>query len=286
MTHTRQSGSPPDHNTDLAIRTRDLMAQNPTITPVTGEFISIQADRCPFPSCTNTRPHQHSTAEGIIAPSIDDFRKAGEAIRERWTEEQRHLIAENETTLQQLTELEPKVRDLSLQPHLPRSNDLTAQDQIAVIHGGATAAQYEATREMLLERHRQDLIANTSPISPTSSAHPGASHNEPTAQTQAERAKSSEWDDFPDLNAQYQNIDFLHTNTRLCTGPCPVQTPHNRGAYLQRGQVPRVWNARWGYSDPPRGIWEAWVRIEQGRGRSWDKVEVDGFALSHWWAGP
>lgn len=205
--------------------------------------------------------------------------------------------------LRQLAETESKVGRLSNQTHLPRGNDLTVQEQIAIIHGGATPAQDAHTRETLLERQ------------------------------QAEQTQNSEWDDFPELDAQYapksaagnfekldpairvppnsssegscksrvgsglpfdttikapskfEETDFLNRNPP-CTGPCPVQHPHNQGAYLRQGQVPRLWNARWGYSDPPRAIWEAWVRIEQGHGSSWDQVEVDGFALSHWWAGP
>lgn len=302
----------------LAIRTRELLTQNDIITPGAGKFISTQADRCLFPGCINQFPHQHSTSEGKIVPRVEEYRKAGEAIRERWTEEQRRRIAENEAVLQQLAELDPRVGRLSIQPNLPRGNDLTVQEQISKILGGATPAQYEAAREMLLERQRQNIIDNTSPISPVS---PGIPQTKATSQTPTEQSYTLEYDDFPeldskhntqsiakkikDLNAssdgrkdtgpashttdqpssRYQRIHFLNTDS-LCTGPCPVQVPHNQGAYLSQGEVPRAWNARWGYSDPPRRIWEAWVRIEQGRGSSWDKVEVDGFAMSHWWAGP
>ena len=235
--------------------------------------------------------------------------------------------------LRQMAESESKVGSLSHQTHLPRGNDLTVQEQIAVIHGGATPAQCADTREMLLERQRQDIVDNTSPITPVSPAYSSVPETKDGDQTQSEEKGSLEWDDFPELDARYgtppaargsatldpamagpprystqascisrvgtgvtsdttlegpsklRNINFLNTNPP-CTGPCPIQHPHNQGAYLRQGQVPRLWNARWGYSDPPRAIWEAWVRIEQGRGSSWDEVEVDGFALSHSWAGP
>lgn len=252
-------------------------------------------------------------------------------MRERWSEEQRRRIAENEAVLRQLGGLESKVRSLSIQPYLPRGNDLTVEEQIAVIHGGATPAQYETTREMLLEQQRQDVIDNTSPISPVFPARPNVLRDEDAA---AEKTDGVEWDDFPELNAKYglrpaagtahnpiptitlppkasaeafrngsnatgpassttnesspgwQNSSFLDLNSNpQCPGPCPIQWPHNSGPYLQNGHVPRVWNSRWGYSDPPRRIWEAFVRIEQGRGSDWDEVEVYGFAQSHFWAG-
>lgn len=332
MAGASRSRSLSTHNTTLAIRTHNTLAQNDIVTPAAGRFIPTQADRCPFPGCTNRFPHQHSTADGKIAPSVDEFRKAGEAIRQRWTEEQRQRIVENEAVLRQLAEIEPKVAHLSIQPHLPRGNDLTIKEQINIIHGGATPAQYAATREMLLERQRQDIIDNTSPITPVSPTRSFVPQTKDESQNQAEQTNDSlEYDDFPELDAKYghrsaagnfRNLDqtlmmppdasarascdsdkgtdpaFDHTTKsfpqpqyaefikNLCTGPCPVQTPHNKGPYLQRGQIPRVWNERWGYSDPPREIWEAWVRIEQGCGRTWDEVEVDGFAFSHWWAGP
>ena len=290
FTSTSKSRSPSTPNMTLAIRTRNSVA---TDTPAVGKFISTQADRCPFPGCQNESPHNHSTAEGNIAPSIDEYRKAGEAIRERWTEEQRRRIAENEALLRQLAEIEPKVSSLSIKTHLPRGNDLTVQEQIDIIHSGVSPIPQVSNR-----------------------ASSSASQTEDESQTQAAQTARAEWDDFPELDGQYntgsnlvksrnqlptskglisnttrnlspyyQNADFLNTNSPLCTGPCPILTPHNRGPYLQQGQVPRAWNARWGYSDPPREIWEAWVRIEQGRGSSWDKVQVDGFALSHRWGG-
>ena len=337
MARTSRSRSPPTRSRTLTIRTREPSAQNHAITPVAGEFISTQADRCPFPDCTNRYPHQHSTAEGKIAPPIEQVQKAGEAIRERWTDEQRRRIAENEAVLHQLGELEPKVSRLSIQPPLPHGNDLTVKEQNIITHGGATPAQFAATREMLLERQRQDIIDNTSPISPVSPACPSVPQTSHTPRAQGKQIDSLKYDDFPELNAKYgispaaetshnptptkrssqkspakasddskdsgsgpgpssnttteepfsrsQNGSFLNTNPQ-CSGPCPIQIPHNQGAYLQQGQIPRVWNKRWVYSDPPRNIWEAWVRIEQGRGSSWDQVEVNGFALSHRWAGP
>lgn len=320
MARTSRSRSPNARNTTLAIRTRDPLRQNDITTPDARKFISTQADRCPFPGYRNSSPHQHSTAESKTAPSVETFREASAAIRERWTQEQRCRIAENESSL-------------SIKTHLPRGNDLTVPEQIAIIHGGGTPAQRANVRGTLLERQRQNTVDNKSLIPPVSPARPGVSQNNDEFRTQAEQTHSIRYDDFPELDARYgsppkakasetlnltiksppkppaeassdggkgtglargitnellsryRNTDFLNTNSQ-CTGPCPLQFPHNQGAYLQQGQIPRVWNARWGYSDPPRGIWEAWVRIEQGRGRNWDRVEVDGFAQSHWWAGP
>ena len=292
-----------------------------------------QADRCPFPGCVNTSSHRHSKPKGLILPSIEEYRRAGEVIREQWSEKQRRQIAENEAMLRRLAETEPKVGDLLTKTHLPRGNDLTVQEQINIIHGGATPAQYEAFNEMLLEQQRQDTIGNTSPIFPAYATGSGAPQTEASSHSQAEQQSSVEWDDFPELDAKYghppsknsrildpklkslpkslagfsyngdaggsleanitpkphppsQKTDFLYTKTLLSTGPCPVQTSHSQGPYLQQGQVPRTWNPRWGYSDPPREIWEAWARVQQGCGRTWDLVRVDGFALSHSWAGP
>ena len=308
MARTRGYRIPTTHHETLAIRTRDSIEQNDIILPGPGESISTQADRCPFPRCINDFPHQHASAEGEIVPTVDEFCKAGEGFRQQWTEEQRRRIVENEALLRQVGELGPQVGNLSISAHLPNGTDLRTQGQHAVIHGGATPAQYAATREMLLDRNRQDIIGSTT--------RPADLETEGNCQTQADETCSPDWNDFPELDSKYgppprspisrsqskshaeastngdeirkshyQEIDFLNTNPP-CTGPCPIQCPHNEGAYLQQGQVPRLWNARWGYSDPPREIWEAWVRVEQGRGSGWDEVEVDGFALSHWWAGP
>lgn len=312
----------------LAIRTRDSLPRKATVTPVVGEFVSTQADRCPFPGCSNTLPHQHSPAEGEIAPSIEEYRKAAEAIRERWTEEQRRRIAENEALLRELAKVESQVDSLSVKTHLPRGNDLTVQEQIAIIHSGASS---------------------TPQVSDGASSN--ASRTEDESRTQAEQTTRLEWDDFPELDDLYETsstdempstvlrlgitagngtphfdeatsfpeldaqnaatsqtrqMPTPHTKWNLdhengdcinrqplyrlydippCTGPCPIQTPHMKGPYLQRGGIPRVWNPRWGFSDPPRAVWEAWVRVKNGRGRDWDRVQVDGFAESHsWWA--
>ena len=284
MARRSRSRNPPPHNIPLAIRTRELLTQNDIITPGAGKFISTQADRCPFPGCINQFPHQHSTSEGKIVPRVEEYRKAGEAIRERWTEEQRRRISENEAVLQQLAELDPKVGRLSIQPYLPRGNDLTVQEQISPVSPGipqtkATShtpteqsytLEYDDFPELDAKHNTQSISRKIKDLSAFSDGRKGT-------------GPSSHTTDQP--SSRYQRIHFLNTYP-LCTGPCPVQVPHNQGAYLSQGEVPRAWNARWGYSDPPRRIWEAWVRIEQGRGSSWDKVEVDGFALSHWWAGP
>ena len=211
------------------------------------------------------------------------------------------------------------------------SDEFSDQELIAFVEGGAFP---EAAGKLLIDRHHQDIVNNTSPISPVDPAGPCVSQIEEMPQTQAEQTNRIVWDDFPELDSKYgvpsssedsedldstltsllkpltgwtgksgkentpacdiphspysfrQNTDFLSTGLRLCTRPCLVQTQRNQGAYLQHGQVLRVWKARWGYPNLPWEIWEAWLRIEQGRGRTLDQVEVDGFALSHWSAGP
>ncbi|CAF9905466.1 MAG: hypothetical protein ALECFALPRED_000629 [Alectoria fallacina] len=324
MTRKSRSRSPTTRDTSLAIRTRDPLAQNEIITPAAGKSTWTQADQCPFPGCENKFPHRHPTAERTIAPPIDEFRKINEAMYGWWADEQRRRIAENEEKLRQLGVVEPRVSHLSIRTHLPRGNDLTVQEQVAIIHGGATPTQEAATRGRLLERQRQDIVDDTSHISPVSPAQSGVPQIKDAYNSQAE------WDEFPDLDATYgpstvagdlENLEpaigmplkptaaasydghkgtglpndvttepFLgvqYANPNLlCDGPCPIQSLHHQGAYLQQGQIPRLWNARWGYSDPPRGVWEAWVRIEQGRSSSQDRLEVDGFSKSHWWVGP
>lgn len=220
MPRISRSRSPTTCNRSFAVRTRDPLAQKGIITPVAGVFVFTQADRCPFYGCINNFSHQHSIAEGKIAPSVDEYRQASEAVRERWTEEQRrqinqneamlrrlqwtdeqrHRIAKNEEVLRQLAGLEPKVGSLSMQTYLPRGNDLAVQEQIAMMHGGGTPAQYAETREMILEQKRQDVIDNTSPISPV---YPGVEQTKVTYHTQAEQTYNPEYDDFPELDAQY-----------------------------------------------------------------------------------
>lgn len=324
MSRTSRSRSPTTRDTTLAIRTRDPLAQNDIIIPVAGNFNSTQADQCQFPGCENKFPHRHPTAEGKIAPPIDEFPELEEALHGWLSDEQRHRIAENKEKLRQLGLVEPRVGHLSIQTYLPRGNDLTIQEQVAIIHGGATPTQDAATRGKVLERQHQDIVDDTSHISPVSPNQSGVPQSKDAHDSQAE------WDDFPDLDAQYRpppaagdfvnlepaigtppkptaaasydghkgtglpndvttqpflGVQYANPNL-LCEGPCPIQNLHHQGAYLQQGQVPRLWNARWGYSDPPRGVWEAWVRIEQGRGSRQDRLEVDGFSKSHWWVGP
>lgn len=263
-------------------------------------------------------PSRHSTTLTI--------RTREPSARDHASEEQRRRIAENDAVLRQLGDLEPKVGNLSIHPKIPRGDELTIQEEMSVIYGGATPAQYSTTHELLLEQQRQDIIDNTSPISPVFPDRFGQK-----VQNQAEQVDSLEYDDFPELNAkygltpatktshnltptislpsypttaphngshapdlvsdstdapvsQYSNRYYNNCNS-LCIGPCPLKFPHNQGPYLQQGLVPRVWNPKWGYSDPPKRIWDAFVRNEQGRGSDWDQAEVEGFAVAHWWDG-
>ena len=73
---------------------------------------------------------------------------------------------------------------------------------------------------------------------------------------------------------------------RFCTHKsCPIKRPHGLGRYLQQGQIPRIWNDYWGYSDPPQSVWQAWVRVEQGTASALDKTQVTAFADCHRWFG-
>ena len=240
--------------------------------------------------------------------------------------ELRSQIAEDEEKLRELGVVEPSVGHLLIQKHLPRENDLTVQEQIAIIHGGVTPTQDAATRGKVLERQHQEIVDDTSNISPVSPYQSDVPQSNDAYNSQAE------WDDFPELDAKYgpppaaedfenmepaigtppeytaaasyyghkdtglhndvttepfsgvQNVNLPNTSA-LCTGPCPIKDQHGQGGYLQQGQIPRVPNPRWGYSDPPEEIWEAWWRVEKGTASSRDQVEVDGFAQSHWWDG-
>ncbi|KAM0799821.1 hypothetical protein BDR22DRAFT_822193 [Usnea florida] len=281
------------HTTTLPIRPRAPSPQAPTTPPTTGNFVSIHNDRCPNPSRSSSLPRQHHSPRGSKSPSkspsTEEYRSASAATRQKWTESQRRRIAENEALLRQLAGITPEVGNSSIKTHLPRGNDLTVEEQIAIIHESVAPEYYATTRDTLSERRREETTNNMAQISNVHSS---------TAQNKAASQPSNfEWDDFPEPNTKYSHPhnpppfpSHNSTTTPLttappCTGPCPIQTPHNQGAYLQQGQVPRVWNARWGYSDPPRRIWDAWVRVEQGRGSSWDEVEVDGFGVCHWWGG-
>ena len=308
------------------------LAQNDIITPGSGKSVSNQTDRCPFPGCRIKFPHQHSTANGETAPSIKEHHKANQAIRPQWTEEQRRRIMKNEVALSQLPEGKPDLGKLTVETHLPRGTGPAIKEQVATNHGRVAPSQCDITREMHLAQLRQDIIDNTSPISPPSSPSLGVLKTETQSHEDLNLMDIDEWNDFPELDAKYgttpgsskspnpavkaepeddikafhnnsdnlnpasnsisakhmpyKNTDFSDANSSLCTGPCPIQTPHSQGAYLHQGQIPRTWNMRWGYSEPPQEIWESWIRIELGHGSSWDRVQVDGFALSHWWAGP
>ncbi|CAD6586394.1 MAG: hypothetical protein ASARMPREDX12_002352 [Alectoria sarmentosa] len=281
MTPTSRSRSPTTRDATQAIRTHDPVAQNDIITPV--------------------------AAEGEIAPPIDEFRKIREAMHEWAAGELRSQIAEDEEKLRELGVVEPS-------------------EQIAIIHGGVTPTQDAATRGKVLERQHQEIVDDTSNISPVSPYQSDVPQSNDAYNSQAE------WDDFPELDAKYgpppaaedfenmepaigtppeytaaasyyghkdtglhndvttepfsgvQNVNLPNTSA-LCTGPCPIKDQHGQGGYLQQGQIPRVPNPRWGYSDPPEEIWEAWWRVEKGTASSRDQVEVDGFAQSHWWDG-
>lgn len=166
MARTSRSRSPPTRNTTLAIRIREPLAPKDIIAPVAGDSVPTRANRRPYPGCSSDLPHRHSTAESSVAPLVEEHQKTSEAIRKHWTENQKCRIAENEAVLRQLADIEPKVANLSIGTHFPRGNDLTVQEQIAIIHGGATPAQYEAPHKTLLERQREYIINHTNPISP------------------------------------------------------------------------------------------------------------------------
>ena len=252
MARTSDPESPSIHNMTLPIRTRGSLIQKSSIVSQDADtFISTQADRCPFPGCVDSLPHQHSKAEGNIAPFIDEYRKAGEAIRGRWTEEQRRRIAENEVLLRQIGGVVPKVGGLSIQTHSSRGNDLSIEEPSVIVHGGEGRVQIDTSPEALLEKQSRNVIDDTTSISPL----PGVTmpQTDKKSHDQAEQTGSLEWDDFPELDAKYatrdkgptsQSSPFLNTDSPLCTGPCPIQSPHNKGLYLQQGQVPRVWNPR------------------------------------------
>ena len=275
MARTSRSRSPPTRNRTLAIRTRDPLPQNATVTPFVSESVSTQADRCPFPGCLNTLPHQHSPAEGEIAPSIEEYKKAAEAIRERWYEQQRRHIAENEALSRELAEIERKVNRLSVKL-VPELND---QSETSIID--------EIPSDLLILSH--DRRNGTSLFYETTSFPELDRQNETASRPHQMPISDRKWTlCFKNGNPISQQPLYLYlyrlSEPPPCTGTCPIQTPHIKGPYLQRGGVPRVWNPRWGFSDPPRAVWEAWLRIRNGRARSWDRVQVDGFSKSHaWW---
>jgi len=67
---------------------------------------------------------------------------------------------------------------------------------------------------------------------------------------------------------------------------CIVDHPHHLGRYLARGHVPRTYNDRWGLSDPPHLVWEAWARINNGTAGESDEMVVNAFSACHFWDGP
>lgn len=79
----------------------------------------------------------------------------------------------------------------------------------------------------------------------------------------------------------------LPKQTNACRNQhCPLRhLPHFKGMFLQNGKIPKKWNEDFGWSDPPRRVWDAWVRVEDLVGSERDFEIVRGFAASHFWTG-
>ncbi|MCJ1452924.1 hypothetical protein MMC28_003269 [Mycoblastus sanguinarius] len=78
----------------------------------------------------------------------------------------------------------------------------------------------------------------------------------------------------------------VNTSVLPCTDTaCPIAFEHLQGRYLHHGEVSRTYNDRWGYSDPPQSVWEAWAKVERRTASVGDEVLVDAFAELHRWVG-
>lgn len=83
------------------------------------------------------------------------------------------------------------------------SDEFFDQELIAIVEGAATPAQVKAASEMLIERRHQDIVNNTSPISPVDPAGPCVSQIEEMPQTQPEQTDSIAWNDFLEFDSKY-----------------------------------------------------------------------------------
>ena len=68
-----------------------------------------------------------------------------------------------------------------------------------------------------------------------------------------------------------------------CTKPhCPIRHFHYEGLYMDRG-MPCSKKSRFGFSDPPREIWQALQRTRAGQAQGKDDWMVKRFAEYHTW---
>ena len=205
MVRRNRSQNPHTHTTTLPIRPRASSPQTPktpNTRPITGSSVPTHSDRCSHPARTTPLPHQSLPTKGSKSPSkspsYEEYRNASSATRQKWTESQRRRIAENEALLRQLAEITPKEGNLSIKTHLPRGNDLTVEEQIAILHESVTPRHYSTTLDMVLGRRREETNNNMDLVSPISSAHLGVLQNKAASQ-----ASNLEWSDFPELDTKY-----------------------------------------------------------------------------------
>ena len=186
MVRRNRSQSQHNHTTTLPIRPQASSPQSPNTRPITGSCISTHSHRSPCPAGTNALPHQSLPTKGSKSPStprsIEQYRSARSATRQKWTESQRRRIAENEALLRQLAEITPELGSLSIKTHLPRGNDLTVEEQIAIIYESVTPRRYSIIEDMLLKRPCEETSNNMDPISPNSSANLDVWQNEAASQ--------------------------------------------------------------------------------------------------------
>ncbi|KAI4115949.1 MAG: hypothetical protein LQ338_007786 [Usnochroma carphineum] len=107
--------------------------------------------------------------------------------------------------------------------------------------------------------------------------------------------------DRPTLNSLYMKDYFFEYHTAPCrpskylskvwktkckSKHCGVQEPHNKGAYLHKGidanrSLARRVDCCFGISNPPPTVWDAALRIVEGKGTGEDQELVDDFSAHH-----
>ena len=142
----------------------------------------------------------------------------------------------------------------------------------------------------LLQQHKNDALATDSSKPPGAQIqlpplptypHP-SSYSQPTKNEDPREGLPSGTEPTVDEN---ERLNSLISPGGGCT--CPINTFHFYGLYLhgrtidEAKELPKEAHPKWGYSDPPPEVWDAYERIEQRKATDKDESLVEGFSSCH-----